>query len=233
VSEPGPTLFDRVDSNLGFLILEVTSQVENVRGFLRQPSTAAMRRIVGRDDYVDSLKRLVEEQCFRSFYETQGCAEPTTNLLRATITVAENLERLGDLCLNVVRQSTHLKNPTYLNEPVLDESLNEVLAALQLVRHALTARNVPLAMRICKAEKELDLKYTSTFESILSSLDCSPSREDSLTFLNIVHYIERMGDLLLNIGEAIVFAAVGARMKLGDYVALADMLDVADEFLYG
>jgi phosphate uptake regulator/aminoglycoside phosphotransferase len=221
-------ILDRADSNLNFLILEVTSQVENLRRFLLSPSAGAKKRIASRDDYVDSLKRLVEEQCFRLLNETKDLAGPAANLLRAMITVAANLERVGDMCVNLMMQADHLRDVAFLQKPVLHEGLNDVLATLQLIRHALIARNVPLAMRISQVESELDQRYKETFENVLSSLDTAADRGDSITFLNMVHYLERMGDLLLNIGEAIVFAAVGARLKLHDYVALEDMLKNAD-----
>jgi phosphate uptake regulator len=222
-------IVDRVDSNLSFLILEVTSQVENVRSYLHRPSQSARRRINMRDDYVDSLKRLVEEQCFRSLHDTREPSELATRMLRATITIAENLERVGDLCINLVGQAAHLDDQSLMEEPLLDEGLTEVLASLQIVQHALSALNVPLAMRICETERKLDQRYTETFKRVHASLVTSPSNADSITFLNMVHYLERMGDMLLNIGEAIVFAAVGARMKLGDYIALADVLEDAEQ----
>lgn len=220
-------LFDRLDGNLSFLILEVTSQVESLRHYLLKPSAAA-KRIAARDDYVDSLKRLVEEQCFRLLYESTDLAEPSANLLRAMITVASNLERLGDHCVNMLIQASHLDDQALLRQPVLHEGLNEVLATLQLVGHALAARNMPLAKKICATEAELDKRYRETIDEVLGSLDTTANKRDAITFLNMMHYLERMGDIFLNIGEAIVFAAVGARLKLQDYVALADMVTDVD-----
>ena len=108
------------------------------------------------------------------------------------------------------------------------EGLNEVLATLQLVGHALIARNMPLAKKICATEAELDKRYQETIDEVLGSLDTTANKRDAITFLNMMHYLERMGDIFLNIGEAIVFAAVGARLKLQDYVALADMVTDVD-----
>ena len=45
----------------------------------------------------------------------------------------------------------------------------------------------------------------------------------------ILHYLERMGDALLNIGEAIIFTVLGERFKLRQYRILDDALAAASD----
>jgi aminoglycoside phosphotransferase len=48
--------------------------------------------------------------------------------------------------------------------------------------------------------------------------------EDLITTLFIFRYLERIGDALLNIGEALIFAATGERIKIEQFDALKEVL---------
>jgi Ser/Thr protein kinase RdoA (MazF antagonist) len=67
--------------------------------------------------------------------------------------------------------------------------------------------------------------YKETFHQITTRLSQGQDLEDLLTTLFIFRYLERMGDALLNIGEALIFAAMGEKIKIHQFQALRKTLD--------
>jgi hypothetical protein len=105
----------------------------------------------------------------------------------------------------------------------LQAGFNEIFDALDLVSHALSTQDMSTAIRICQSEFALDQLYGS-----ISTIRCPswPPADvgDLVTSLFIFHYLERMGDSLLNIGEALIFALIGEKLKIHQFQALSDTL---------
>ena len=66
-------------------------------------------------------------------------------------------------------------------------------------------RDLSGALNICRSEYHLDRMFKSQFDRIMASLRLGNDIEDLLTTLFIFRYLERIGDAMLNIGEALLF----------------------------
>jgi tRNA A-37 threonylcarbamoyl transferase component Bud32 len=66
--------------------------------------------------------------------------------------------------------------------------------------------------------------YQADYERTEVALQSGQNVSDQLACLYISHYLERMGDALLNVGEALLFAATGEKLKFHDYVRLRETL---------
>lgn len=214
-----------VDENLHFLILEVTRQVERTRSYLRNPSGKVRESIVRRDDYIDHLRTIIQRKCFDHVREASEKDRFEIEFLKSLDLVTGNLERLADYCESVVGQSQFLASFDVLDQISLDENFDAILEGLEMVEPALKARDVHEALEICRIEPRLDEVYAETFKRLLARLDAGGSAHAHVTALLIAHYFERMGDCMLNMGEAILSAALGERIKIDQYRALADTID--------
>jgi phosphate uptake regulator len=212
-----------LDDNFRFMVLEVSKQVEEALAFLAEPSPTMLDRIVGRDDYIDSMKGLIEEKSF-SFLASQAVDRSTTNLLRCLNTIASNLERIADFAVSVVEQVKYLRDPRFPARYDYPTFFDEVLTGLEIMMEALGDQDVNRALRICQCEFRLDALFQTSFNQILEDMTGAPEVGDMVTSLFIYRYLERMGDSLLNIGEALLFLHVGERLKIHQYQALHDTL---------
>jgi hypothetical protein len=89
-----------------------------------------------------------------------------------------------------------------------------------------------LAVRLGHAEENLDAHYADRFAKIVTELKSGSGRADDLvTTLMIVHYMERIGDMLLEIGEKIIYIIMGEKIKLEQYKALGAGLKAAGQKL--
>lgn len=213
--------------NLRFMVLEVIKQVENTQRVLQANNPKLIEAIEGRDDYIDNLKSVVENKCYSLIHRQAATDKRRVDLLRATNTISSNLERIADYAVNIVGQVEHLQDPEFIKRYDFEKFFKEVLLALELVYKAMVQLDMSLAFKICRAELTLDLLYKVQFDRILVELRSGRETENLITSHLILRYLERMGDALLNIGEAVIFAAVGEKFKIRQYEALKETLAVS------
>ncbi len=213
--------------NLRFMVLEVVKQIENTQRVLQKRDPKLIESIEGRDDYIDNFKSVIENKCYSLIHRQGAMDKRRVDLLRATNTVSSNLERIADFAVNIVGQLEYLKDPEFIQRFGPDRFFKEVLQALELVYKAMNLLDMSLAFRICRAEPALDMLYKVQFDRIMVELRSGRDTENLITSHLILRYLERMGDALLNIGEAIIFAAVGEKFKIRQYEALKETLAVS------
>lgn len=206
------------------MVLEVTKQVENTLKVLEKPDPAMVIKIESRDDYIDNLKSVIENKCFSRIHTGFGGDKRSIDLARAVNIITTNLERLADHAVNIVMQSQYLRDPHFIKRYDYRAFFVEIIKALRLVVKALYNQDITLAFKICRAEVTLDVLFKANFDIVLADLRKGESPENCITAHNIFRYLERMGDTILNIGEAIIFAAVGEKFKIHQYEALKGTL---------
>lgn len=219
---------DGIDENLRFLILEVRRQVLSTRDHVREAPPGAIERIFARDDYVDNLRNIIQRKCFAVAAESPGGEATTIEQLKAINVITTNLERIADFCESIIGQLAHLQDSAVLRRRDFDPFFDEVVGGIDAIDGAVTQRDVQVALGICRREDQLDRLYAALFADILDEMTEGHDAQSLVTTLFISHYLERMGDSLLNIGEAIISAALGQRIKIDQFRFLRDSLRAAD-----
>lgn len=216
-----------VRENFKFLVLEVTKLLEDTQRQIADPREELRKKIGPRDDYIDNLKSMIENKCFR-LLTSEELDEGTVDLLRAINTSANNLERIADFGVNIVGQIRFIQALDILHRFDPEPFFTAIFAALPRIEEALFRRNISLALAICRAELEIDELYDAVFRRIMNDLRAGDSPEDLVTTLFIYRYLERAGDSLLNIGEAAIFATVGEKLRVSEFQALEGALASAE-----
>jgi len=220
--------FEGLNENFHFLVLEVENQVYSTFDYLNAPEAELCERIIARDDYIDNLKNRVENDCFSKLLATsrQKLTPTEINTIRAMQIIAVNLERVADFCVNIVRQVHYLTDETFLYSFNYENMLTEIASGVQGIVPAMKRRKLSSALEICKTENRLDSMYKELFDRIMDELKTvSTDPADYITMLFIIRYLERIGDSLLNVGEAIIFAIIGEKIKINQFQALQETLN--------
>ena len=220
-------IISAVRENFRFLTLEVRKQLEGVRAAIADPRESALRAIVTRDDYIDNLRSVIENKCYRLLGDAR-VERRSVDLVRAINTSTNNLERIADYCVNIVGQLGFLSAPQALTRFEYAPFVDELVKALDRVDQALFSRDLSGALAICRAEYRVDELYVEVFRRIMASLRAGDAPEDLVTSLFIFRYLERAGDCLLNIGEAIILAALGEKLKVSEFQALQETLAASE-----
>lgn len=223
------TLDETLARNFRFLVLEVVKQVDAARQALTGAADVAPERMAGRDDYIDHLRTLVENKCFAVLRRGEEIEKSAVDFLRSTTTITTNLERIADHAVSTVRQTGRLSSPAFLERYDLEPFFSILFRSLELVVEAYESRDSSKAVQIAQGELDLDELYRKRFEQILTDLAGTDAVADHVTALFIFHYLERMGDCLQNIGEAVLFAKMGERLKMRAYRDLSSALNPASD----
>lgn len=213
-----------LDSNLRFLIHEVHKQLERTLEFLAEPVVEKLEGFLTKDDYIDNLKNFILRKCFALVARTPEDDQPTLEFLRAVDVVATNLERIADFCENIIDQTRHLHGRVLPSDDY-GPYFEQIVGGVDRVEEAILRRSIPAAVEICRAEHVTDQLYSKSFDRVLKELERGQHTQSLVATIFIYRYLERMGDSLLNIGEAALSACLGDRIKMDQFRSLEGLLD--------
>ncbi len=201
------------------MVLEVIKQVEDTSTVISNPKVSVINKINGRDDYIDNLKCSIEDKCFN--YKLNIAPEKTLlNYLRTVNIIATNLEHISDYSENIVSQRQFITDEDVIKHYDFKKFFTETLSGLNSTIKAVNNRDLNLALKICKSEFQLDNLFHKNLMKITDDLGTGCNTKALVTLLFIFSYLERMGDSLLNIGEAIIFYVLGEKLKIHNFEAL-------------
>lgn len=220
--------YEGIDRNFRFLVLEVRRQLETTSRLLQDASDGLIRNVLSRDNYTDTLKALIEKKCVTYFRHAREIDKTSANRVTAINVATANLERIADFCVNLAIQVRGLERRELLRDIKFQDYFDELLKAIPRVGKAMENVDTSLALKVCRSENVLDKLYARDYGKIRDALRTGKDTDDLLRLLYAAHYLERMGDALLNVGEAILFAATGERLKLHEYLRLRDALTAHD-----
>lgn len=213
-----------VNVDLQFLIVEVKKQARASLSYIGKPTPSKSRKIKEREDYVDNLKNTLENKSYYQIHRLDD-DDRQMNYFKALITIASNLERISDFFENIIDQMGYVNDPEYFVEFDLRRYYREIDRSLDMVYPALIQHNLEMAQAICDSEQTIDDLYDESFVQVRKNLRQRRKVDDSLTLLFIVRYLERVGDALLNIGEAILNIHLGEKMGIRQFRNLRRALE--------
>jgi len=216
--------FTGIKENFNFLVTEVIGQANATVTYLNTFEQHLYDKIVSRDDYIDNLKSTIENDCFSAMNCSRETDQTAINLIRSTHIITVNLERIADFSVNITRQVEFLFDRSLWLGFDFMKMCDIISAGLRQIAPATLNKNLGDALRICKSEFDLDRLYKEHFDRIMVKLHQGENIETYITILFIFRYLERIGDSLLNIGEAILFVIVGEKIKIKQFEALQQTL---------
>jgi len=163
------------------------------------------------DEYVDAIEVEVEEECLKLL----ALYQPVTHDLRfivACIRLNSDLERIGDLAVNIAERAIYLASVAEPSEKPID-----VGAMARLVRSmlsgaldALVNLDAARARRVCAMDDEADDMHRETFARVEAAVRRHPSEFATMThYLSVSRYLERIADHATNIAEDVIYMIEG------------------------
>ncbi|MEQ1650215.1 MAG: phosphate signaling complex protein PhoU [Hyphomicrobiaceae bacterium] len=207
--------FDAELQKLSTLIADmgaiVGAQIEHASDAFRSRDAALARKIVLDDQLVDALQLRIEERVITLIAKRQPLAVDLRDTI-ATLKIATDLERMGDLAKNNAKRVIAMSNqssPAGIGVGL--ETLSErVHTQLQNVMHAYAKRDKDLARDVWLGDSEIDTLHTALFRELLTYMMEDPRSIGYCTHLLFcAKNLERVGDHATNIAENIYYVATG------------------------
>ena len=168
------------------------------------------------DARLDALQREIEEAAVLTIARRQPMAVDLRDIV-ATIRIASDLERVGDLAKNIGKRVMAMEGQTLLPKAVvgLMHLSKLVLMQLKVVLDSYTARSVENAVDVWQRDTEVDALYTSIFRELLTYMMEDPRNITFSTHLLFTaKNLERIGDHATNIAETVHYLVTGASLPL-------------------
>ncbi|MFT7044389.1 MAG: phosphate uptake regulator [Candidatus Azotimanducaceae bacterium] len=200
--------------DLQFLILEVKKQARASASVIDNPTTTKIKKVNSREKFIDNLKNTLES---KSYFNIHRQEEGRMNHFKAVITIASNLKRMADFFNSISSKMSYVEDSGAFVEFDLKRYYQVIYKALDAIYPALLEQNLETAQALCDYEQVLDDYYDETTALVQLKLSKRGKVSDLMILLTIIQYLERVGDNLLNIGEAILDIHVGEKLGILQY----------------
>jgi phosphate uptake regulator len=222
-------LLKETEQNFKLLLLEVIKQLEDTQRTLMSPSKQLVEKVRTRDDYIDAMKNIIENKNISYVAGCEKIDKKTLHIMWAVNTIAHNLEHIADLAVNMADQSMFLTDTDFMKKYDCNSYFTVILEAVGIIYKALFSGNINLALKICKTEYKLDAMYANEIRHIINEMRFSRDAGNLITAVFVFQCAERIGDSILNIGEAVISSVMGEKMKIHQFQALEDSLSTEEE----
>jgi phosphate uptake regulator/aminoglycoside phosphotransferase (APT) family kinase protein len=217
--------YEGLRENFKFLILKIRQQLCDASAALELIEVSIPDKIRIREDYIDNLKMIIERKSYKKILNSNPDEKAVIRVMSAVIDVINNLEKIGDYATSIIIQTGYYKKSDFLRRFDHKAYFQEIFSTMEQIENSLFYGDIKGALVICKAELKLDRLFKADFDTLMTILERGTHTADAITTFNIIRYLERIGDSLLNIGEAILSAYIGTKIKIYEYAALKDTLE--------
>jgi phosphate transport system protein len=184
---------------------------------LRTQNVELAREVKAGDELINALQLKIEDQA-AVLIATQ---QPVARDLRELVTlfkVTDNLERAGDHAVHLAKAAIKLAGEPPFRQ--IDRLCNMAQIECEMIRGAVDAylnQDAGEARRVAAQDDAVDAEHKQTVTEVLQFMREKPDQIDRASrLLTTSGFLERLGDHMTNICEAVVFMVEGRHVELND-----------------
>jgi len=162
------------------------------------------------DAALNQLRFNIEEVCYR-LLATQQPNATYLRMIVGSVSVATNLERIGDHAAGVARLTLRMVDRPPLM-PLVDIPQMAEIGRMMVKSsvNAFLSHNVTLAEEVIERDKDIDRLHGHVYDALVKIMTADSKAVERATFLLWVsHNLERIGDRATNISERAIYLATG------------------------
>jgi phosphate transport system protein len=196
--------------NLLSLCALVEDQVQLAVRALLERDEALAATVETRDTQIDQREVEVEEECLKMLALYQPVAMDL-RLVVAALKINNDLERIGDLAVNISRKAARFAKESPIEIPFdIAGMWQKTQAMLRDSVDALVNADAPLAQSVCRRDNEIDRLKHEFRLGVEEMIRRSPDATGPLLRLQAVtRNLERIADCATNIAEDVIYMIEG------------------------
>lgn len=169
---------------------------------------AAAERVRAADRLVNDAEKDIDGMCLRILARRQPLGEDL-RLLTRVLKMVTDIERIGDLAVNLARQANGLAaiaRPDIGVHPAIERMAEVVRSMLSDALDAFVDRNAALARNVIERDDEVDELQVQVCSDMFERMTAQPDTLGvGLHVQEASRFLERMGDHATNLAEQVVF----------------------------
>jgi len=170
----------------------------------------AAKQIITRDDEIDLLEQKIERDCINILAKQQPLA---TDLRKITsiMKIITDIERIADQCADISEYIIKLSKMPKIKAPANLGSMIEAMKKMVIdTIDSFVEADVEKASTVMKADDVVDKYFQDICDELSDMMQKDPKVvPQSICYLMVVKYLERMADHATNIAEWITFIVTG------------------------
>jgi phosphate transport system protein len=199
-------------------LLAMGAKVENLIAqsmkALTDRDSPLAEKVVAADKDVNRLEVEIDELCRRILALRQPAASDL-RLITTALKIVTDLERIGDLAVNIAERSMDLNQVAPL-APYVDTPRLAELAQQQVKKSldAFVSGDVAKAEEVLKGDDLLDALFLKIFNELLAyMMEDSKNIRRATALMFIAKHLERIGDHAMNVAEMVVYMVRGKDIR--------------------
>jgi len=215
---------DKLKKGILSLCAIVEGNVLNAVKALENRDSELAKAVIEADLEIDQMEVELEEEGLKILALHQPVAIDLRFIV-AVLKMNNDLERIGDLAVNVAEHAIFLATQNVIDIPLdFPGMVDQAKAMLQKSLDALVNMDCQLAREICAADDEVDAIHRQMYGEVKEGIQKNPDHFDCLIhLLQASRHLERIADHATNIAEDVVYMVEGeiVRHRTEDYRALS------------
>jgi phosphate transport system protein len=165
---------------------------------------------------INEMEILIDEHAIRMLRQGE-MLDSDVRLIVATLKINNDLERMGDLAVNLSERAISLAQMGEVHIPIeLEPMTTAVRAMVSKCLGALIYQNVDLATQVLESDDVVDQYRDQVFEALLAGMTENPAlAAPNLHYVLASRHLERIADHATNIAEDILFWVRGLEVRHG------------------
>ncbi|MDH6370503.1 phosphate transport system regulatory protein PhoU [Paenibacillus sp. VTT E-133280] len=195
----------------------VKDALEGAIKALQNLDTTLAQEVVEADLQLNAMEDKIMEIGSRLIITQQPVAKDLRRIIVA-FKISSDLERMGDLALDVAKATMRLQGQTLIKPLVDIPRMAEIVTIMidEAIQSYLD-ENTDLAYKMAQDDDQVDQLYGAMINELYSYMVTKPETVSQAMLLTLVgRYIERIGDHATNIGESVVYLVTGSRPDLNE-----------------
>ena len=188
--------------------------IERAITALKELDHAAAAKIIERDSVIDALEKEIDDECVRLLVTRQPAASDLRFVL-AMLKINTDLERIGDLSVNIARETQNLCGKPLI-KPLIDIPRMAAISVemLKSTLAAIITLDSNAAKAVIARDREIDDLNKQLFRELFSIMMENPALlSQAFSLIIVARLLERVGDHVTNIAERVVYLVEGVDIR--------------------
>lgn len=181
---------------------------------LRNKDVQLAKEIMEYDSKIDLKEVEVEEECLKILALHQPVAIDLRFVI-AALKINNDLERVGDLAVNIAERVSFLEKQPPVEIPFDFETMvSKTRAMLKKSLDSMVQFDVKVAEQVCHDDSEVDEINRQMYAQVYKEIKRKPEHVEALIhYLSVSRHLERIADYATNISEDVIYMIEGTIVR--------------------